>query len=29
MADTSLHPDGDYFDGRRMIHGGFAPILDL
>jgi uncharacterized protein YbaA (DUF1428 family) len=29
MADTRLHPDGNLFDGRRMIHGGFAPILDV
>jgi uncharacterized protein YbaA (DUF1428 family) len=29
MADTSLHPDGPLFDGQRMIHGGFEPILDV
>jgi uncharacterized protein YbaA (DUF1428 family) len=29
MADTSLHPQGPLFDGRRMIHGGFEPILDV
>src|SRR3546814_5971682 len=29
MNDTSLHPDDGLFDGRRMIHGGFAPILDV
>lgn len=28
MADTSLHPDGQLFDGQRMVHGGFAPLLD-
>jgi uncharacterized protein YbaA (DUF1428 family) len=29
MADTSLHPQGQLFDGRRMVHGGFEPILDV
>lgn len=29
MADTSLHPKDPLFDGQRIIHGGFEPILDL
>ena len=29
MADTRMHPDGAMpFDGKRMIYGGFAPMLD-
>ena len=29
MADERMHPDGDMpFDGKRMIYGGFAPMLD-
>jgi len=29
MADERMKPDGDMpFDGKRMIFGGFAPILD-
>ncbi|WP_119459784.1 DUF1428 domain-containing protein [Rhodospirillaceae bacterium SYSU D60014] len=30
MADPRMQPDKDNmpFDGRRMIYGGFAPILD-
>ncbi|UYN97962.1 MAG: DUF1428 domain-containing protein [Enhydrobacter sp.] len=29
MADESMKPEGEMpFDGRRMIWGGFAPILD-
>jgi uncharacterized protein YbaA (DUF1428 family) len=30
MADPRMHPDKDSmpFDGQRMVHGGFAPILD-
>jgi uncharacterized protein YbaA (DUF1428 family) len=31
MADPRMQPDMDNmpFDGRRMIYGGFAPILDV
>jgi uncharacterized protein YbaA (DUF1428 family) len=29
MADARMHPDGAMpFDGKRMIYGGFAPMLD-
>jgi uncharacterized protein YbaA (DUF1428 family) len=30
MADPRMHPDKDrvLFDGKRMIYGGFAPIVD-
>ena len=28
MADPRMHPDTMPFDGKRMIYGGFAPILD-
>ena len=29
MEDERMKPDGDMpFDGKRMIYGGFAPILD-
>ncbi len=29
MTDTRMQPDGDMpFDGKRMIYGGFAPMLD-
>jgi len=29
MTDERMHPDGDMpFDGKRMIYGGFAPMLD-
>ncbi|WP_245648901.1 DUF1428 domain-containing protein [Sphingomonas sanxanigenens] len=30
MEDPRMKPDGEMpFDGRRMIYGGFAPILDV
>lgn len=29
MDDKRMHPERELFDGRRMIHGGFAPILDV
>lgn len=30
MADPRMQPGADMpFDGRRMIFGGFAPILDV
>jgi len=29
MADPRMRPDNMPFDGKRMIHGGFAPILDI
>jgi len=29
MEDPRLHPEADLFDGRRMISGGFEPILDV
>ncbi|MBL0372766.1 DUF1428 domain-containing protein [Rhizobium sp. KVB221] len=28
MADPRMRPDSLPFDGKRMIHGGFTPILD-
>lgn len=30
MEDPRMKPDHDAmpFDGKRMIYGGFAPILD-
>jgi uncharacterized protein YbaA (DUF1428 family) len=30
MADPRMKPEsmGDVFDGKRMIYGGFAPLLD-
>ena len=30
MADPRMSPEqmGDVFDGKRMIFGGFAPLLD-
>lgn len=29
MADARMQPDGAMpFDGKRMIYGGFAPMLD-
>ena len=30
MADPRMKPEstGDVFDGKRMIFGGFAPLLD-
>lgn len=29
MDDARLHPEEELFDGRRMIYGGFTPILDV
>ncbi|MEI7871230.1 MAG: DUF1428 domain-containing protein [Alphaproteobacteria bacterium] len=29
MADSRMHQGGMPFDGKRMIYGGFAPILDV
>lgn len=29
MADPRMRPENIPFDGKRMIHGGFAPILDI
>jgi len=28
FADPRMHEDAPPYDGQRMIHGGFAPILD-
>jgi uncharacterized protein YbaA (DUF1428 family) len=28
MADPRMQPGGMPFDGKRMIHGGFAPLID-
>lgn len=29
MADARAHPEEELFDGRRMVYGGFVPILDV
>jgi uncharacterized protein YbaA (DUF1428 family) len=30
MADERMKPDGDMpFDGKRMIYGGFATVVDI
>jgi uncharacterized protein YbaA (DUF1428 family) len=29
MGDSSLHSEEELFDGRRMVYGGFTPILDV
>jgi len=29
MGDPRIHPEEELFDGRRMIYGGFTPILDV
>ena len=29
MDDPSMHPDAMPFDGKRMIWGGFKPVVDL
>lgn len=28
-SDPDMRPTGALFDGQRMIHGGFEPIVDL
>jgi uncharacterized protein YbaA (DUF1428 family) len=29
MSDEDMDPSGMPFDGKRMVYGGFVPILDL